>query len=761
MFFQLWEELMKFGSIVCCIFSCILMTCLCMPVSAASPVRGSLDRSSTVMDQVHPQTVPVRAGPGMSTAPADLFTLAEIVPAEKLTSTAQQAVAWAPDWLRDDLTDNFAAMDIAFQDIYADMILNPTDIRFTDEIAFCVAQIGVTNLQDLDFIPDLLEENAFYIYEHDQYLDYVRIVDVGTPGVDDNYYTTTFYMVDEAGTPTEYELDMEKYYWFIVHPKIEDEWAYYIDPAAEGDIPAAPPTGVFWRDWMFTHTEPITGTDEDYPILRDQFTGVNVLWAGGNDGAIGTLHQWIAATLSFTSGAERPHQPVRIYTLHVGRCGEYQDYTTAISRACLIPCINTEAISEDHVWNEFWDRRWVHWEPVNGYVDIPLTYEDGWGKVFSGVVNVRGDGYAWDVIDRYSSGSCVVNVNVLDADGYPVDGAQVLLKNAGYPGTWNFTNCTGGTSLIFGDSLPLKGKINWLGNKYPDGAAWFDIHAETVDGETYTWDVTLPYNLPQFNTVPAQDTGSTGYRFNIDYALNDEIMTGYYQFDKANIFTRRVSGGSIDMFITDQPNYDAYLAGESFTNHAMQSFSSDGNFTFDIPQSGTWNVVFSTERKLNCRQILNATIVLEEDQDGSWVPVDTVTRDIILFPGDRYVVTAGVVAELGTKLWMPSDVFHAGDPCACNVTVANPGPETYTDVPLFVILDVYGTYFFWPDFSDFNYQNLETLAPGINEYVVLPEFPWPEVSGNVSGILWYAAMTNAGITELFGTLDMWEFGWGE
>ncbi|MBN1355366.1 S8 family serine peptidase [bacterium] len=114
---------------------------------------------------------------------------------------------------------------------------------------------------------------------------------------------------------------------------------------------------------------------------------------------------------------------------------------------------------------------------------------------------------------------------------------------------------------------------------------------------------------------------------------------------------------------------------------------------------------------------------------------------------------------LGVTLWMPSEYFTPGDPCACRVFVCNPDPDGYANMPLFVILDVYGLYFFAPSFSDFDYYSL-ALVPGEMEIEVLPEFTWPEGAGSASGILWYGAMTDPGITQLFGEMDTWEFGWG-
>ena len=110
---------------------------------------------------------------------------------------------------------------------------------------------------------------------------------------------------------------------------------------------------------------------------------------------------------------------------------------------------------------------------------------------------------------------------------------------------------------------------------------------------------------------------------------------------------------------------------------------------------------------------------------------------------------------------MPSDYYRAGDPCACKVFVCNPDTPAYENVPLFVILDVFGTYFFAPAFNEFDYYTIDSLLQGIFEQEVLPTFSWPEGAGSADGIYWYAAMTDADISELLGEMDSFEFGWGE
>lgn len=84
----------------------------------------------------------------------------------------------------------------------------------------------------------------------------------------------------------------------------------------------------------------------------------------------------------------------------------------------------------------------------------------------------------------------------------------------------------------------------------------------------------------------------------------------------------------------------------------------------------------------------------------------------------------------------------------------------YSNVPLFVVLDVYGAYLFAPSFSDFDHWTIE-LNPGVLEQQVISPFIWPNGTGTASSIFWYAAMTSQDYTEFLGEMSVFEFGWGE
>ncbi|MBN1552198.1 agmatine deiminase family protein [bacterium] len=140
-------------------------------------------------------------------------------------------------------------------------------------------------------------------------------------------------------------------------------------------------------------------------------------------------------------------------------------------------------------------------------------------------------------------------------------------------------------------------------------------------------------------------------------------------------------------------------------------------------------------------------------------PVPTTPEPATATPSPVPPSPTPVCNTLGTTLWMPRTFYSPGDSCACRLTLCNPENLHYNRIPVFAILDVYGTYFFAPSFSEFDHYIVD-LHPGLTEIQVLQEFTWPENAGNGNGIVWYAAMTDADITHILGDMDTWSFGWG-
>lgn len=113
------------------------------------------------------------------------------------------------------------------------------------------------------------------------------------------------------------------------------------------------------------------------------------------------------------------------------------------------------------------------------------------------------------------------------------------------------------------------------------------------------------------------------------------------------------------------------------------------------------------------------------------------------------------------SLWMPSVLFHEGDNCSCLAQVCNATGSELIGYPLFVVLDIYGSYYFAPSFTSYDHYLAvyPQFAQGQTTVEVLPDFNWPANVGAASGITWIGVLTNPDISAMFGESGSWTFGW--
>jgi len=138
---------------------------------------------------------------------------------------------------------------------------------------------------------------------------------------------------------------------------------------------------------------------------------------------------------------------------------------------------------------------------------------------------------------------------------------------------------------------------------------------------------------------------------------------------------------------------------------------------------------------------------------------DTIADSGIVDIGFHYSGMLPECSTLGVTIDMPDHQFSPGDSFYLNIEICSLD-SAGSDIPLFVILDVYGDYFFAPSFGSYD-NYIVSLHTGINYLTVLSEFVWPQNAGSASGIQFISAMTTKDFTNLYGEMDSWEFGWSE
>jgi hypothetical protein len=542
-----------------------------------------------------------------------------ILPPENLTDDAEVAVDISPDWLKTDLRDNFRRLDEDTQNLYANLIINAVD-PLIDEICFEVAHIAPQTLSS-SMDTQVLIENVEFLYMMDNFFDYVDIVDCEG----DDYYSTAVYQVEEEGVIQEIEIPRDVYYWNIVHPKLHKEVPNYINP--DTGSPADPPIGVFWRDFLINHN------DTGYPLLRSCLDTCQVLWKCQQDtldnGAVGAVTQWIQDVMTFQSN---PHhdQPVRIYRQHLGTCSVHSYLTSAAARASLIPATVNVMYSDNHKINEFWDRRWVAWEPVNTYVDNPGGYEN-WGWNIASAFNWRGDSFICDTTEKYTE-VCTLNVNVTDSNGNPVDGARIKLYSSpcvAWGCTAGWTDFNGQKQFLLGDSRTYAAQVTSSIGNYP-ASGMETVITSAGPGIFYNWNVTLPGTIPVLDISPDSPPANPtdDYRFVVNYELPKEIVYGT-NFDDNNEFSYSSSQGHIDFFICDEDNFNEYMVAQSFEAFEINQNSTANYIDFVLPSSDSWYAVFSNEEKLITTQELQVNMELYQN-----VPSDIPEEELNeLYPG--------------------------------------------------------------------------------------------------------------------------------
>lgn len=126
--------------------------------------------------------------------------------------------------------------------------------------------------------------------------------------------------------------------------------------------------------------------------------------------------------------------------------------------------------------------------------------------------------------------------------------------------------------------------------------------------------------------------------------------------------------------------------------------------------------------------------------------------------------TPSACRTTGVTIQMPAAHYTVGETCYCLATVCNAEGQVLTGYPLFMILEVYGAYYFGPTFTqdldnylaDYPYFDL-----GLTSILVVEPFTWPGGAGSAAGIQWIGGLTDPDVTQVIGDLGSFTFGWDD
>ncbi|MEA3312229.1 MAG: FlgD immunoglobulin-like domain containing protein [candidate division WOR-3 bacterium] len=442
----------------------------------------------------------------------DALTLADtLAPDYGLTADAEAAVEAAPAWMRPDLTDNLMQLMSTKQNALAEMILNPTDPRLRDEIAFQAAHISPLHLMTMNL--SVITSNLDSLFAIDNDLQYVEIVDYGNPATDDDYYSTTRYTAHEGGSDVTFEIPYEIYYWYVIMPRITDEFPKIIYER-------------FWREFLYydngTTSYTANPAGDPYPLLRDVLDDITYVWDGekhvwpsdrdttSDMCALDAVGWWTSRVLPRSATMPRPIQPSEIAVDHDGNCGECQDLFCAGLRTGLIPALGTMNINEDHVWNAFWwpldyaspdEGVWYECQVdlgggVTHAADSNTSYDDdrtGSTKHCSMIWNWRPDGFQWSTIEMYSD-YCTLTVTVYDTAGNPVPNADVKLSSEGWHTIQKYKGFSGITDRDGIFTTTLGEEQNYYASAYLESLGQIIDSASALAGTHFVIPCTLTTN---------------------------------------------------------------------------------------------------------------------------------------------------------------------------------------------------------------------------------------------------------------------------
>ncbi len=124
-------------------------------------------------------------------------------------------------------------------------------------------------------------------------------------------------------------------------------------------------------------------------------------------------------------------------------------------------------------------------------------------------------------------------------------------------------------------------------------------------------------------------------------------------------------------------------------------------------------------------------------------------------PQPTFTPTPGM-DSLTVDLILTQDLFHIGDRFALGTVVVREGANLYVDE--YLVLDVYGSYWFYPTWSQNLDSNNRMIETG-EQYAVIFDFTWPEVNGSAYDIQFLYLLTRPQTYTILSNIDSVTFGY--
>ncbi len=584
-------------------------------------------------------------------------------PTFSLSETAQNALQIVPLWLENQLEYKLRLLATRnLDDDFAQLILD-APIEQKDEVAFVIAYMSFQSLTDSRFLSDkeMILRNAEMIYNVDDSLQYVDKVEYGSFEARDYYTTTKYRIFDPQQNDTIWsEIPKEIYYFYVVHPKLDQEGVYVKDNAGSQEQRTY---GYEWRHYIWSNPDtnfnyqPVNittskGTVDSIQRFGEMMKQPKILWDREKtyfpfgraflptDHALDVIGNWASRALPVDVTLPRSFQPNQILMKHNGMCNEDAFLTAAACRTALIPIIYLGTWSMDHVFGAFYDEGWNHYEffrgglQPNGNSAYGITNmieggSYGWDDAL--VEGFRPDGFPINLIENYAN-TCNFNVSVTDTLGNPVEGAKLIIY-AG-PSAYSTNPAQAGTIWTdFNGNAKFKAgeKKTYLVQIYHPKYGWapsdstkafYLTSSQTTANSTYN--VIIPYSNikiqylePENLTPPETADYGIHLKWNVQDILTainsrDGQRSRFYKWNEEN-------KGEISFFLCDSANYEKFKSKNEFTAYSFEQLTEGGDVKITLPNAGKWYAIFSNHNSTNFLQFIESDIELIKDAEFSSV----------------------------------------------------------------------------------------------------------------------------------------------
>ncbi|HPQ42258.1 MAG TPA: hypothetical protein PLV45_17945, partial [bacterium] len=118
----------------------------------------------------------------------------------------------------------------------------------------------------------------------------------------------------------------------------------------------------------------------------------------------------------------------------------------------------------------------------------------------------------------------------------------------------------------------------------------------------------------------------------------------------------------------------------------------------------------------------------------------------------------GEPTEISVTLNLSESIFHAGDTFLLECDCYNPGYDAQVD--RYIILDVYGLYFFWPSWGPVVDHDTCNLTGGTHSVTEIMNFVWPSgINQSAQGIHFWAGLMWPGTNMMAADIASVTFGY--